>query len=180
MSPACVNRHLELLRAALRFARAEGFNHRDPLKGVSMLKIDNIRDRVCSEDEFARLTAAANAKLKLAITLGYNTEMRLGEIVWLTWDRVDLDARLIRLYELALERGPKSQTLSDRARDRGSIHGPAARGSARNAGEDPCEAIAADRRAHWATRLRDSSASRQPQRKPPTTIPSAGIARLAA
>ena len=116
MAPATVNRHLALLRSALRLADANGYFHR--LKNIRLAPERNARDRIISEDEYARLIKAARSELRLAIILGYETAMRLGEILSLTWDRIDTragtvllgsaqtkngDGRIVPLSEFALE-----------------------------------------------------------------------------
>jgi integrase len=62
----------------------------------------NARKRVLSSEEFDRLMAALSkgprcAHLKAIVATAYNTGMRRGEILGLTWDRVDLQKRVIRL-----------------------------------------------------------------------------------
>ncbi len=96
-SSATVNRYLALLKAALRFAAREGHAVRVERGDVRMLREGGGRDRICTEDEFRRLTEAANPKLELAIRLAYFTGMRLGEIAGLRWQRIDFDRRIITL-----------------------------------------------------------------------------------
>jgi integrase len=57
----------------------------------------NARDRVLAKDEFERLKKHAPRHAREIIVTGYYTGMRLGEILSLTWDKVDLNNRLIRL-----------------------------------------------------------------------------------
>jgi integrase len=97
-SSATVNRYLALLKAALRFAAREGHAVRVERGDVRMLREGGGRDRICTEDEFRRLSEAANPKLELAIRLAYFTGMRLGEIAGLQWQRIDFDRRIITLY----------------------------------------------------------------------------------
>ena len=96
MAPSTVNRHLALLRAALKQARAEGHQHRDPMRGIKMLDEDNVRDRICDPAEYDALLDEANPRLRLAIILAHHTAMRLGEICNLKWEQVDLAAKLAR------------------------------------------------------------------------------------
>lgn len=93
--PATINRHLAVLRAAFRLADRRGYKHRNPLAGVRFLDEDNERDRICTADEYARLMAAADAELRLAIVFGYWTGMRLGEIAGLSWKQVSLKTGMI-------------------------------------------------------------------------------------
>nr|WP_304619861.1 site-specific integrase [Paracoccus sediminilitoris] len=56
------------------------------------------RERYLDRDELARLLAAtADPHIRLAILLMVTTAGRIGALLELTWDRVDLDRRLIKL-----------------------------------------------------------------------------------
>jgi integrase len=57
----------------------------------------NARDRILSPEEFDRLLAGAAPHLKAIISMAYYTGMRLGEILPLTWEKIDFKARVIRL-----------------------------------------------------------------------------------
>jgi integrase len=58
----------------------------------------NRRERVLSVHEFEPLHANAQKHLQGILSMGYWTGMRKGEIINLTWDKVDLKGRLIRLH----------------------------------------------------------------------------------
>ena len=57
----------------------------------------DVRDRILSPNEFKALMQHAEGHTKAIITMGYYTGMRKGEILNLTWDKVDLASRMIRL-----------------------------------------------------------------------------------
>ncbi len=57
----------------------------------------DVRDRILTPDEFKSLLKHSKSHIKPIIITGYYTGMRRGEIMNLTWDRVDLANRMIRL-----------------------------------------------------------------------------------
>src|SRR5262245_11278963 len=57
----------------------------------------NERDRILSEEEWSRLYDAAKPHLKPVLLVAYHLGQRLGEIVNLTWDRVDFHRGFITL-----------------------------------------------------------------------------------
>lgn len=74
----------------------------------------NARDRVLSRTEFEDLREHAPRHLKPMLATAYFTGMREGEILNLTWDRVDLKARVIRLQaEDTKDREPRDIPICD-------------------------------------------------------------------
>jgi integrase len=74
----------------------------DTLKTFKVFKkllnaISNARDRVLSVEEFQNLLNGSSAYLKPILLTGYCTGMRRGEILNLTWNKVDLRNRVISL-----------------------------------------------------------------------------------
>ena len=64
---------------------------------VKQLKGENKRLRYLSDDEIERLLSNCNSYLKPIVITALNTGMRRGEILNLTWDRVDFKNRIILL-----------------------------------------------------------------------------------
>ncbi|HWG96940.1 MAG TPA: site-specific integrase, partial [Nitrospira sp.] len=58
---------------------------------------ENARDRVLTEEEWSKLHQVAKPHLKPVLQLAYQLGQRFGEIVGLTWDRVDLKRGFITL-----------------------------------------------------------------------------------
>ena len=58
---------------------------------------ENARERILSLDEYHRLMDHLPAHLKPVVATAFYTGMRRGEIVGLTWNKVDLQERIIRL-----------------------------------------------------------------------------------
>jgi integrase len=87
-------------------------------KAKKLLKRDaNRRDKVLSyPDDYERLIAALPRHTRPIVEMGFRTGMRRGEIVSLTWDKVDLENRMIRLGAKDTKEGrakkvPISRTL---------------------------------------------------------------------
>jgi integrase len=62
-----------------------------------MLQEQNVRKGFFEHDEFVALRAAPPVELRPVATFGYFTGWRRREILDLTWDRVDLQTRTVRL-----------------------------------------------------------------------------------
>ena len=63
----------------------------------TLKKGSDVRDRIFSPDEFDALMKHAEGHTKHIIAMGYYTGMRKGEILGLTWDKIDLNKRIISL-----------------------------------------------------------------------------------
>jgi len=76
---------------------------RHPLKGIRFPKPGKGRDRRILTDGFGSneldyiLAAISNQQLRIVILLAVETAMRRGEILGLTWNRVDLERRIAKL-----------------------------------------------------------------------------------
>jgi integrase len=94
---ATINRDLALIKHMFSFAQRESRLERNPVRLIKLEKENNARDRVLTAEEFEALQACSAAHLQGINLMAYQTGMRSGEILNLTWDRVDLKAGLIRL-----------------------------------------------------------------------------------
>lgn len=103
---ASVNRELELMRAAVRFAVRQGWLTRSPFEmGAPVIsKADEARrERVLTQDEERRLLDACTgrrAHLRPLLIAALDTAMRRGELFKLRWRDVDLDDRKIKIIAL--------------------------------------------------------------------------------
>ena len=78
----------------------------------------NARDRILSLDEFNRIMKELRGYAKPVFATGYYTGMRLGEILGLTWNKVDLQARVIRLEASdTKDREPREVRIMDELYD---------------------------------------------------------------
>ncbi|MGH7367497.1 MAG: integrase [Candidatus Rokuibacteriota bacterium] len=99
VSAATVNRELALLRHLLVLAGEWG--HIEKVPKVRLEREPEGRLRFLSEEEIARLLAACGAsahpELYATVQLALNTGMRKGEVLGLSWDRVDFARGVILL-----------------------------------------------------------------------------------
>ena len=102
VGPATINKELNLLSAALNYARRRlQWNVPNPVEGMRLRPPEG-RIRWIDRTEAARLIQAAETirgYLPDFIQLGLNTGMRKGEMLGLSWDRVDLDRGILYLTD---------------------------------------------------------------------------------
>ena len=96
-STANVNRTIAVMKRMFNLAVREELMEKTPCWGVRMLPEDNTRDRILSLEELDRLLHHLPRHAGLVVHFAYLTGMRAGEIFNLTWDKVNLTKRIIRL-----------------------------------------------------------------------------------
>jgi len=100
LSAASINRPLQLLRHLLHLARDE-WGVLDAIPRVKLEKEPEGRVKWLEPDDEARLLAACadsgNSHLLPIVTIALETGMRYGEILGMTWERVDMSRGVIRL-----------------------------------------------------------------------------------
>jgi integrase len=92
-----VNNDHVVLKHCLNVAIRRGLLQINPATRVPLPDPQNARDRVLTEEEWTKLYEAAKGHLKPVLLLAYQLGQRFGEIVGLTWDRVDLKRGFIML-----------------------------------------------------------------------------------
>ena len=90
------NDHI-ILKHCLNVAIRRGLLISNPASKVPVPDPHNERDRILTDREWERLHEAAAPHLKPILLLAYHLGQRFGEIVSLTWDRVDLHRGFITL-----------------------------------------------------------------------------------
>jgi integrase len=97
VSTATINRELAALKRMYRL----GLQQTPPLvtavPHIPRLREHNVRTGFVTEEEYAVLKAALPDHVKVPFILAYWTGMRAGEIVWLRWEQVDVEAGTLRL-----------------------------------------------------------------------------------
>ena len=70
----------------------------NPLAGkLKKLKEDKIRDRVLFPEEFKRLLENLRSPLREMALIAFYLSMRQREIIELTWEKIDLTNKMIKL-----------------------------------------------------------------------------------
>jgi integrase len=97
LSVGAVNFYHAILKRCLSVARRRGIIPMNPAADVSLPDPQNERNRVLTQEEFSTLLMALEHEDRLILLMGYDCGMRRGEIIPLTWDRIDLQDRVIAL-----------------------------------------------------------------------------------
>jgi len=92
-----INNDHTILKNILSVAVKRGILEVNVATKVPLPNPNNERDRVLSQDEWDRLYENAASHLKPILLVAYHLGPRLGEILRLTWDRVDLKRGFIQL-----------------------------------------------------------------------------------
>ncbi|MBD3155143.1 MAG: tyrosine-type recombinase/integrase [Candidatus Aenigmarchaeota archaeon] len=93
-----INRYMALLRKMFNYAIEEGYLEKNPMDQIkSFSEKDNLKERILTEDEEARLMKESSPHLKSIIVIALNTGMRLGKILNLRWDQIDMDNQTIKV-----------------------------------------------------------------------------------
>jgi integrase len=117
-SAANVNRTIAVLKRMFNLAIREELADKNPCWKVKMLAENNARDRILSVEELERLLRYLPPHAGRVVSFAYLTGMRAGEIFNLTWDKVDMVQRLIRLEaEDTKTSEPRIVFLCDQAYD---------------------------------------------------------------
>jgi excisionase family DNA binding protein len=95
VTPATVNRCLAIVRRMLNLAVEWGDLEKGQVPKIKLFREDNLMERILSPEEEARLMRCCSDHLRSILITALNSGMRLGEILGLTWNRVDLDAGTI-------------------------------------------------------------------------------------
>jgi integrase len=132
VTPSTINRELAILRHLLRLAEEWGYIAKVPK--IRLAREPEGRLRFLAEDEIARLLTACEAKtpksphLLPVVTIALHTGMRKGEILRLTWERVDFARGVLQLEHT--KSGRRREVPMNRAVDEAlaELPGPKAEG----------------------------------------------------
>jgi len=98
VTPATVNRELAGLKRLFNLADQWGLHcGRNPVRGVRFLDENNLKIRTLSESEETTLLAYCSPYLQDLVRFAIHTGLRLGEILNLRWEEVDLEGGMLHL-----------------------------------------------------------------------------------
>lgn len=96
-TPATVNRLLALMKRIFNLALREEFVEKNPCLKVTVLPENNKRDRIITRAEFDRIVSNMPKHSAQIVMVAYYTGMRAGEILNLTWEKLNLKEGYIDL-----------------------------------------------------------------------------------
>lgn len=99
VNKSTVNRELDTLRHMLNMAVKWKMIEESPYKGIRHFKVNNSNLRILNEEEFRKLYESASSELGAILLTAYATGMRLGEILNLKWEDVNLKDNYILIRD---------------------------------------------------------------------------------
>ncbi|NIR48719.1 site-specific integrase [candidate division KSB1 bacterium] len=99
VSPATVNKEVSFLGRMYNLAIQWDKATYNPVKGLKKFTEPKRSFRWWTQEEIKKFLDACNPQMKAITLVGINTGMRIGEILGLRWEHVDLDNRYITVVE---------------------------------------------------------------------------------
>jgi integrase len=97
VKPATVNRELAGLKHLFTWGVKKGYLEQNPTRFLRQDKENNVRDEILDPEQFQALQKNSPPYLQPINYVAYITGMREGEILGLTWEKIDLKGGFIRL-----------------------------------------------------------------------------------
>ena len=97
VKPATVNREIALLKHMYNLAIRWGRTAANPMRDVRLLREENVQERILSQEETEKLLGGCTEYSRPIVLTALHTGMRLGEVLGLNWDQVDLKERVITI-----------------------------------------------------------------------------------
>lgn len=96
-APATLDHEVALLKRVLNYAKRCGDVKHNPVLGIALLRVPNVRRTVVTEAQFAKLLDVAEEPLRSILIVAYEMGMRKQEVLQLQWNQVDIGAGTVRL-----------------------------------------------------------------------------------
>lgn len=113
MSNALANKHLIALKSVFEQAVNDGFLGRNPCRGVKFLPIDKFVKYVPPVEDIEKALTLADPLDRAYLTVIWQLGARVREVNQLTWEDVDFNKRLVRLWTRKKRGGNKTPRLVD-------------------------------------------------------------------
>ena len=97
LAPNTIRNVVTPLQALYGWAVPRGLAHISPCASLRLPSGETKRDRIATPSKAATLTAALPAKDQAAFGLGVYGGLRIGELVGIEWQAIDLDGRTLRV-----------------------------------------------------------------------------------
>lgn len=97
LAPSTVRNIVTALRALYAWALPRGLAEINPTRGLRLPTGEKARDKIVAPDQAAALLAALTPADRAAVGLAVYAGLRLGELLALSWDRVDLPGRALEV-----------------------------------------------------------------------------------
>jgi excisionase family DNA binding protein len=98
VSKTTVNRGLQILKRMFNLAIDWGYIFENPSRKVKLFsEKDNLKERILSHEEEARLLETSPEHLRPIIIVALNSGMRRGEILGLRWTHLDFEKRTLKV-----------------------------------------------------------------------------------
>lgn len=107
-APATINSHLRALTAIVNYAVSPyHIIASNPFRSIPRRKLDNKKIAVFTDDEIKILFTNVKERHRMMIAISYYTGCRLGEVLALTWQDIDLNKRTLSVNKQLNKIGAK-------------------------------------------------------------------------
>lgn len=114
-TPCTLNHEVKLLRHVINYMVEIGNIEKNPIAKVKLLRENNVRASVITEEQLTALLRVADDDLRPIILVAYDTGMRKSEILKLRWVNVDLHEGVVIVAETKNDE-PRAVYLTGRAK----------------------------------------------------------------
>ena len=115
LAPNTIRNAVTPLQALYGWARSRGLVHINPCTDLELPTGEEARDRIAAPAEAAALIAAVPAKDQAALGLAVYAGLRMGELLALSWEVIDLDARTLRVTRAWDDKAREFSTAKSKA-----------------------------------------------------------------
>ena len=98
VSAHVANKELQYLRALFNYGIKKGFIETNPTKGIDFFPVERRRKYIPPKEDVIKVISCGNPEAQQYLWTIVLTAARVNEINALTWDDIDFDRRLVRLW----------------------------------------------------------------------------------